>query len=338
MGRIGWLGAVGGCFLLIISLGPRAVGDGLYDFFKRKEKPAQKEGKKEEPRTEEKSLFDFFKREEKSGEGKEHHVVIHHYPYWPYPYDPYFGQYRPRLAPAILPKGAEPPETLGALPPFYPVEASPGTKRAVLRDIVLAWRDKNLDLIRAHIDPDLPIACYLKRRFSHVLSAEEFLRNTRKAFETLDTKSFRLEKIYRSRKAKFYAKGVHIFVDPRGVLHKVPIDYCFVKRRGRWVIRKVSYYGAARGLKCAIASAVFGPEGPEVEALEMLRDRALWPAVAGRALIRTYYWVSPGIAQLIAGCSPLTGLLRTALWPIVWIAQKEGGGLEPCGGPSLSSL
>ena len=329
---------------MLLGLGPPAGANGLYDFFKRKEKPAQKEEKKEqekkeESRQEEKSLFDFFKREEKKeSKEKEHYVVIHHYPYWPYPYDPYFGRYEPRPVPTTFPKVVEPAEALGTIPPFYPVEASPGTKMAVLRDIVVAWRDRNLDLIKAHIDPSLPIACYLKRRFSHVLSAEEFLRNTKKAFEMLDTKSFRLERIYRSHSDRFYVKGIHIFMDPRGVLHKVPIDYCFVKRGGRWVIRKVSYYGAAKGLKCVIASAAFGQDSPEVEALEMLRDRLLWPTRVGRALVRAYYRISPSVARIVARSGVLASLTRTALRPLIWISRRVEGDLEPCGGPLLSSL
>jgi len=205
---------------------------------------------------------------------------------------------------------------------------------------VLAWRDKNLDLIKAHLDPGTPIACYFKRRFSHVLSPEEFLRNTEKAFKVLDTRSFRLEKIYRSHGAHFYAKGVHICLDPSGVLRRVPIDYCFVKRGGRWVIRKVSYYGSAKGLKCVIASAAFGPYSPEVESLELLRDEALWPSRAGRALIRLYYRASPHVAPFVRRGGLLAGLLRAVLRPIARAASEaRGGGAKgPCEGPFLSSL
>lgn len=332
---------------MLLSLparGPSAGG--LYDFFKKKEKPAQKSGKEEHEKAQKsgegRSLFDFFKREEKEGGeggGGEHYVIVHEYPsyYWPYPYDLYFYRYEPRRTNVIVVPSA--PEEIGLATPFYPTEASPGTKMAVLRDIVLAWRDKNINLIKAHLDPKTPIACYFKRRFSHVLSPEEFLKHTERAFKLLDTRGFRLEKIYRSHNDKFYVKGVHVFLDPEGVLRKVPIDYCFVKRGGRWVIRKVSYYGSAKGLKCVIASAVFGPYSSEVEALEALRDDALWPSKAGRAFIGLYYRFSPGLAGLASRSKLLAFLLRLALRPLVEVAEEVGrGAAEPCEGPSLPSL
>jgi len=338
--KIGLL-AVGGGSILLLALGLRVGADSLYDFFKKEGRPAQKSEKEGSPEHREgKSLFDFFKREEKKGaEEKEHVIVVHEYPHWgyPYPYDPFLYRYEslPRVAVGPSLRGIE---ALPTIPPFYPTEASPGTKMAVLRDIVLAWRDKRIELIKAHVSPDVPIACYLKRRFSHVLSPEEFVKYTEKAFQIFDTRSFRLEKIYRSHDDCFYAKGVHIFLDSSGVLHEVPVDFCFIRRGGEWVIRKVSYYGSPKGMKCVIVSASFGPDSPEVEALEAFRDRFLWPTALGRASIRAYYRISPCVASMVSRSGLLKGAVRAALKPLVWLSRKIGEVLRPCEGPWLSSL
>ncbi|MBI3185724.1 MAG: hypothetical protein HYZ28_26595 [Myxococcales bacterium] len=50
---------------------------------------------------------------------------------------------------------------------------------------------------------------------------------------------------------------------------------------------------------CFVATAVFGEQAPELEAFRAYRDRVLEPSPLGRALIRGYYSLGPGLARLV---------------------------------------
>jgi len=51
---------------------------------------------------------------------------------------------------------------------------------------------------------------------------------------------------------------------------------------------------------CFVATAVFGPDSPQVWALRRFRDRELLPRVAGRAFVRFYYRHGPAWARTVA--------------------------------------
>jgi Beta-propeller repeat len=73
---------------------------------------------------------------------------------------------------------------------------------------------------------------------------------------------------------------------------------------------------------CVIVFAALGsPLTREVSALRAFRDDILIPNAAGRALVRTYYRLSPSIARVIEGHQTLGAITRIALRPVI-IASK----------------
>jgi hypothetical protein len=68
---------------------------------------------------------------------------------------------------------------------------------------------------------------------------------------------------------------------------------------------------------CFIATAVFGPQAAETQTLRMFRDRILRKSAAGRALVRMYYRMSPGIGRWLAGRKWATFVMRALLRPLV---------------------
>ena len=73
---------------------------------------------------------------------------------------------------------------------------------------------------------------------------------------------------------------------------------------------------------CVIVFAALGsPLAREVSVLRAFRDDILIPNAAGRALVRTYYRLSPSIARVIEGHQTLGAITRIALRPVI-IASK----------------
>jgi hypothetical protein len=69
---------------------------------------------------------------------------------------------------------------------------------------------------------------------------------------------------------------------------------------------------------CFIATAAYGSAiAPQVVLLRTFRDQYLQAALAGRALVRWYYRISPGIADRIQGSEHLRWLTRGILWPVI---------------------
>jgi hypothetical protein len=74
---------------------------------------------------------------------------------------------------------------------------------------------------------------------------------------------------------------------------------------------------------CFIATAAFGTEmEPEVVTLRKFRDEKLLTNKIGEAFVRTYYKVSPPIADFIRNKDHLKLIVRTGLKPIIWTAEK----------------
>ncbi|MEK7309491.1 MAG: CFI-box-CTERM domain-containing protein [Planctomycetota bacterium] len=73
---------------------------------------------------------------------------------------------------------------------------------------------------------------------------------------------------------------------------------------------------------CFIATAAYGtPMAQEVKTLRTFRDQRLLTNPAGRAFVRTYYTVSPPIANFIAKRPYLRYITRQMLRPIVWAVK-----------------
>ncbi len=262
---------------------------------------------------EEEALIEFFKRQRGFPPmGKP----------FPYPYD---YRYARRL------RSLPPPESLP--PPkdgknFSPLEAPPRSLEAVLRDIVRAWFERDLSLLKRHLHPRIRIACYYQGSYSHTLSADELLRYTRWAFERLRTLSFRFTKVWDGREGTFRASGVHIFLDPEGVRCRAAVEYHFVQRNGNWYIRRINYSPLRKRKKrrkiCVLATVAFGPESREVEALEDFRDQVLSRTPLGRALIRAYYRLSPKLVPHLEGNERARRWLRSLLSPLVaWASSAS---------------
>lgn len=81
--------------------------------------------------------------------------------------------------------------------------------------------------------------------------------------------------------------------------------------------------GGSKGGGCAIATVCFGtPMAEEVKILCAFRDKYLLPYPAGSALVKVYYWISPGVANFIRDKEPLKAIGRKCLRPIIRMIAK----------------
>ena len=77
---------------------------------------------------------------------------------------------------------------------------------------------------------------------------------------------------------------------------------------------------------CFIATAAYGtPTAEEINVLREFRDAVLLKSTVGSQFVALYYWLSPPIADLIAGSEPLRTLVRELLIdPIVRVVEATG--------------
>ena len=80
------------------------------------------------------------------------------------------------------------------------------------------------------------------------------------------------------------------------------------------------------GLGCFIATAAYGtPTAEEIDVLREFRDVVLLESSAGSQFVALYYWLSPPVADVIAGNAFLTTIVRELLVdPVVWIVRATG--------------
>ncbi len=72
---------------------------------------------------------------------------------------------------------------------------------------------------------------------------------------------------------------------------------------------------------CFIATASYGLESGQVGQLCEFRDNTLMKSEIGKAFVEAYYKISPPIANAISESEPLKAVVRTALKPIMLIAE-----------------
>jgi hypothetical protein len=79
-------------------------------------------------------------------------------------------------------------------------------------------------------------------------------------------------------------------------------------------------------LECFIATAAYGtPTAEQINVLREFRDVVLLESAVGSRFVALYYWLSPPIADFIAGSSFLRTLVRELLVdPVVWIVEATG--------------
>lgn len=73
----------------------------------------------------------------------------------------------------------------------------------------------------------------------------------------------------------------------------------------------------ASDARCFVASAVYGADAPQTQALRQWRDRALMHSALGRLGVRLYYAVSPTIAAALIRHPALGTLARKSLDALV---------------------
>lgn len=77
--------------------------------------------------------------------------------------------------------------------------------------------------------------------------------------------------------------------------------------------------------KCFVATAVFGPESPEVRILQRFRDDILAQTFLGRVFIRAYYLASPPLARAVAKHAGLALPFRIVLG---WLVRRIRSGVK----------
>ncbi len=89
----------------------------------------------------------------------------------------------------------------------------------------------------------------------------------------------------------------------------------------------IGWYGASGDegqAHCFIATATFGtPMAEEVKILSQFRDEYLLTNPIGKTFVNTYYNISPYIANFIREHPVLKKVVRTTLYPLIWMSEKS---------------
>lgn len=78
-----------------------------------------------------------------------------------------------------------------------------------------------------------------------------------------------------------------------------------------------------RDQRCFIATAAFGEDAPETDALRVFRDETLAGSPAGRLLITAYYRVSPFVARLVGRSAMVARISRFILRVLIAAVRRR---------------
>lgn len=84
--------------------------------------------------------------------------------------------------------------------------------------------------------------------------------------------------------------------------------------------------GASSSNNCFIATAVYGSEAPETNALRQWRDSSLLPHFLGRAFVSIYYAISPRLVPLVTGNKRIQAVAKSVLDRVVRVVSLKKDG------------
>jgi hypothetical protein len=97
------------------------------------------------------------------------------------------------------------------------------------------------------------------------------------------------------------------------------LEMCCDRLDTNHTLAKRSYMSKSAA-RCFIATAAYGtPLDPRIDSLRWFRDHVLELTAPGRAFIRAYYTLSPPFAKWLTGQPLARAVVRTLLWPLVFI-------------------
>lgn len=107
--------------------------------------------------------------------------------------------------------------------------------------------------------------------------------------------------------------GAQVLAVDKGTVIRLTVDSIFAGDASQAETSVTSF--------CFIATASYGADSGEVGLLCDFRDNILLKSDLGKAFVKAYYTVSPGIADIIRESEPLKAIVRFSLKPLVVVAS-----------------
>jgi hypothetical protein len=107
---------------------------------------------------------------------------------------------------------------------------------SAVSDIVAAWRDGNPDLLDKHVDADTKVAVFLDGEYSYSLEGADFAGITRDAVQTVQTKSFTVDRVAKRNDDMVVVYAKHTYVNTDDYYETVYVAYTLERLGDRWII------------------------------------------------------------------------------------------------------